>query len=151
MAAKNPSRNSKASDTHVRYIDASNAVAGRLCSHIAKMLLKGEKVFVFNAKDAVISGNPSWIKKDFFHEAGKGDPYKGPFFPRESDMILKRMIRGMLPKKPRGFEAFKNLRVYKSVSQEFNGKKMEMLEKAKNTLECKYITLGIISHLLGSK
>ena len=134
-----------------RYIDAENCIAGRLSSQVAKMLLKGDKVFIFNATGAVISGNPKFVEEDFRHQVEKGDPYHGPFFPRESNMILKRMIRGMLPKKPRGVEAFKNLRIYNSVPVELKGKKPETLEKAVNRLECKHMKLGDISGALGAK
>ncbi len=139
------------SEEKAKYIDASNCIAGRLCSHVAKMLLKGNKVYVFNAAEAVISGNPNFVQKDFLHERRKGDPYHGPFFPRESDRILKRMVRGMLPKKPRGVEAFKNLKVFKSVPSEYKEKKLETVESAANKLKCKYVKLGDIASLLGAK
>ncbi len=134
-----------------RYIDATNCIAGRLSSQVAKMLLKGDKVLVLNAKDVVVSGNPKYNKKDFLHEIRKGDPYHGPFFPKESDKILKRMIKNMLPKKHRGTEALKNLKVFNSLPAEFGGKKTEVLGKTVNKLECKYTTLGKISEFLGAK
>lgn len=135
-----------------RYIDASNCVAGRLCSQVAKMLLKGDNVVVFNASEAIISGNKKFIQKDFHHEVSKGDPYHGPFFPTESQRILKRMVKGMLPtKKPRGVEALKNLKVFSSVPAEHKDKKVEVLEKAVNNLECKYVKLGDISSFLRNK
>ncbi|MBN2101357.1 MAG: 50S ribosomal protein L13 [Candidatus Aenigmarchaeota archaeon] len=135
----------------VRYIDAKNCIAGRLCSQVAKMLLKGEKVFVFNASDVVVSGNKVFIQQDFLHETVKGDPYHGPFYPKESEKIIKRITRGMLPKKPRGMEALKNLKVFSSLPAEFKDTKTEVLEKTVNKLECKYSKLGDISKFLGAK
>lgn len=134
-----------------RFINADNCVAGRLSSQVAKMLLKGDKIVIFNAEKAVISGSPRFNENDFKHEIGKGDPYNGPFFPKESNMILKRMVRGMLPKKPRGIEAFRNLKVYRGVPEEFKDKKPEVLDKAVNRLECKFITLSKISGMFGAK
>ena len=136
---------------NARYINAKNCIAGRLCSQVAKILLKGEKVFVFNASDVVISGNKVYNQKDFLHETTKGDPYHGPFYPKNSEKIIKRITRGMLPKKPRGMEALKNLKVFSSVPAEFKNVKPEVLDKTVNRLECKFVRLGDISKFLGAK
>jgi large subunit ribosomal protein L13 len=37
------------------YIDAENQILGRLASHVAKMLLNGYKVVIFNAEKSVLS------------------------------------------------------------------------------------------------
>ena len=41
--------------TEVLYVDASDQVLGRLASHVAKLLLNGYKVVVFNAEKVAIS------------------------------------------------------------------------------------------------
>ncbi|MEM4691128.1 MAG: uL13 family ribosomal protein, partial [Desulfurococcaceae archaeon] len=38
------------------YIDATNQILGRLASIVAKMLLEGKRVYVFNSEKIVVSG-----------------------------------------------------------------------------------------------
>lgn len=95
--------------------DGSNTVLGRLGTHVAKDLLKGNTVYIINAEKVIISG-----KKDLIVEKirakrrmGRGGSLKGPSYVRQTDRLLKRMIRGMLPwDKPKGREAYKRLRCY---------------------------------------
>jgi large subunit ribosomal protein L13 len=133
-------------------VDASGHVLGRLATRIAKEVLKGNEVHVVNAEQAVISGNPEFVLKDYKEKINRGDPYHGPFYPRIPDKILKRVVRGMLPyKKPRGSEAFKRLKVFSSVPEELKGKGFKRFKDAENRLECKFITLGKLSEKLGAK
>lgn len=124
-------------------IDAQGCVAGRIASVAAKELLKGNKVHVINAEKAVITGKPKYTVSKYKEKRDRGDPYKGPFYPRIPDRILKRMVRGMLPyKKPMGKQAFKCLRVYLSVPEQFQGKETI---KAPGTPGKKAITLEELS------
>lgn len=104
-------------------IDAENCIAGRTASMAAKALLRGKKVFIVNAEKALVSGNQKATIELFRQKVSRGDPYNGPFYPKVPDRILKRMVRGMLPRrKPLGREAFKGLRVYKGLPDEFKGR-----------------------------
>lgn len=130
--------------------DADNQVAGRLASHVAKELLNGSRVSVVNAEKAVLSGNPKFTIKIYKERVKRGDPYHGPFYPRAPDRMLKRMIRGMIPyKKSKGNEAFKRLRVFISVPEEFKGKETKLINE--QTLENKFMSLGNLSIKLGAK
>jgi large subunit ribosomal protein L13 len=133
------------------YIDADDQVAGRLASQVAKMLVNGEEIMLFNAEKAVITGNPVANKKTFMEKVQRGDPYHGPFYPKRPDRVLKRMIRGMLPyKRPRGRDAFQRLKVFISVPEEFKDKPLHKIEGAANAHKCKYITLADIAvHVSG--
>ncbi|MFX1562636.1 MAG: 50S ribosomal protein L13 [Promethearchaeota archaeon] len=97
-------------------VDASNAVAGRVASVVAKQLLLGEHVIVINAEKAVLSGNRQSIINEHKEQLGirtRTAPWKGPFHWRHPHSILRRIIRGMVPwKKARGRLAMKRLRVY---------------------------------------
>jgi len=112
-------------------IDAEGLILGRMASHVAKRLLNGERVVIVNAEKALISGKRLSIlreKQDFLQV---GHFRKGPFHPRRPDMIVKRVIRGMLPrKKPRGKDALKRLRVYIGVPKDYEGKEMEKISEA---------------------
>ncbi|MBL7160845.1 MAG: 50S ribosomal protein L13 [Candidatus Aenigmarchaeota archaeon] len=107
-------------------IDAANVVAGRAASTAAKELLKGKKVYMVNAEKAMVNGDPKYTIVHYKEKLARGDPYKGPFYPKVPDRILKRMVRGMLPyKKPMGKNAFKRLRVYSAVPEELQGKEFK--------------------------
>jgi large subunit ribosomal protein L13 len=122
-------------------INAEDCIAGRLASLVAKRLLNGEEIRIVNAEKAVISGDPKVVFDIFKGKISRGDPYHGPFYPRRPDMVLKRMVRGMLPKKPRGRDAYKRLKVFISIPEEFKNREFEIMERAKNDLECKFTTL----------
>ena len=133
------------------YIDAGNMIAGRLASRVARELLKGDRVVIVNAEKAVISGNPKYTVKNTREKVVRGDPYHGPFYPKRPDEMLKRFVKGMLPKKPRGREALKRLRVFVSVPQDLEGKEFIKPETAINRLKEKYIELGVVSERVGAK
>jgi len=109
-------------------IDAKGLVLGRMASIVAKRLLKGERIIIVNAEEVVISGRRLSILKEYEEFLQKGHFRKGPLHPRRPDTIVKRVIRGMLPRrKPKGKEALKRLRVYTSVPEELKGGEKETL------------------------
>ena len=46
-------------------VDATNHIAGRLCSCVAKILLKGDRVVILNAEKAMLSGDKYSIIKEW--------------------------------------------------------------------------------------
>jgi large subunit ribosomal protein L13 len=112
-------------------IDASGLVAGRLASLAAKEALKGRAVDIVNAEKAVLSGNPEYNIRFYREKVVRGDPYHGPHYPKRPDMMLKRMIRGMLPyKKPAGRLAFSRIKVYLAVPEALQKERPRTLEQA---------------------
>jgi large subunit ribosomal protein L13 len=82
-------------------VDATDHIAGRLSSNVAKLLLNGNRVSVVNCDKIMISGTRSNIINEYreFLEINSINHWKhGPKHPRRPDTIMKRMIRGMLPK-----------------------------------------------------
>jgi large subunit ribosomal protein L13 len=132
-------------------ISAEDCVAGRLASIVAKELLKGNTIYVVNAEKAVISGDPKHNIKKFKEKVDRGDPYHGPFYPKRPDMMIKRFVRGMLPKKPRGRDALGNLKVFLSVPRELEGKDFSRPAEARNELKGKYMELGELATKVGAK
>lgn len=131
-------------------IDASNIVAGRMASKVAKMLLEGENVIIINAEKAVISGKPESTHAFFKSKVDRGSRDHGPFYPKKSNMLLRRIIRGMLPiRKAKGRIAFKKLRVYEGCPEIYKNKDVVMVGKNSSELVCKYITIKDISKKLG--
>ena len=115
-------------------VDATDHIAGRLSSNVAKLLLKGNRVAVVNCDKIMISGTRSNIIKEYreFLDINSINHWKhGPKHPRRPDTIMKRMIRGMLPKeKPSGREAHKRLRTYIGSPKEVKSLKKIQFEKA---------------------
>ena len=132
-------------------IDASGAILGRLSTHTAKRLLKGEEIAVVNSEKAIISGKKSAIKDRYKEKREVGTYRKGPFYPRMPDMIVKRTIRGMIPyQTPHGRTAFKRLKCYIGVPKEFEGKKFESIKSAEKQ-PVDFVTIKELSKSLGAK
>ncbi len=110
-------------------IDGTNMIVGRMGAYVAKKALLGNKVNILNAEKAVFSGRKEDILKKYHEQRQKGGPFKGPFIPRLADKFLKRTFRGMLPhKKPRGKQAYANIKCYIGVPEQFKDKKLTKLE-----------------------
>lgn len=134
----------------VTIIDADGLVLGRLCTNVAKRLLDGDdEIAVVNAEKAVVTGKKKAVKDEYKQKREVGTYRKGPFFPRKPDRMVKRTVRGMLPyQSPRGRQAFKRLKCYIGVPKDFEGKKIETIEAAKNT-SVDYITVDELSKAIG--
>ena len=95
-------------------IDGTNQVAGRLCSHVAKLLINGNRVSIVNSENIMLSGDRKAIIEEYrkyLEIASITNPKFGPFHPRRPDTMISKMVRGMLPKnKPSGKTALKRLR-----------------------------------------
>lgn len=138
-------------------VDATNCIAGRMCSHVSKLLLQGNKVAIVNAEKAMLSGNNRYktieLYKEHLEINSVTNPIHGPFHPRRPDTMLSKMVRGMVPKrKSNGITAFRRLRVYIGVPEEMKRVKMESFSDSKITKpEAYYISVGEISKQLGWK
>jgi large subunit ribosomal protein L13 len=112
-------------------VDGNNMIFGRLASQLAKRLMQGEEIHLINAEKLVIMGRPEQIYQRYLTKRGlrhKGKPEKSPVWPKVPHMLVKRMVRGMLPRtSSRGREALKRLRVYTG-----NPKKLEAGVKIEN-------------------
>jgi len=137
-------------------VDATSCIAGRMCSHVAKLLLQGNRVTIVNAEKAMLSGNrykTIELYKEHLEINSVTNPIHGPFHPRRPDTMLSKMVRGMLPKrKSSGIEAFTRLRVYIGVPEEMKGSKMESFADSKITKpESYYISIGEVAKQIGWK
>lgn len=135
-------------------VDGTNLIAGRLASHVAKLLLKGNRVSIVNCEEIMISGTRSNIikeYKDFLKIASIIHPDHGPFHPRRPDTIMTRMIRGMLPrKKPSGITAHKRLRAYIGSPKQLKSLKKIQFDKAKITRStANYTTMADLGRTIG--
>lgn len=133
-------------------INAENARVGRLATHVAKELLKGNEVHVVNAASAVISGNPKDIHAKYLERRSyqyKGNPDKSPKWPKTPNLFVRRLIRGMLPrKKAKGRAAYKRLKVYSGAPESVKGEAVVLREADKGALN-KYLSVRELCSLLG--
>ena len=136
------------------YVDATNQIAGRLASKVAKLILTGRRVVVLNAEKSLISGSRNSVInqwKERLELASHVNPIYGPIHPRRPDNILKRMVRGMVPrKKPSGLTAMKRLRVYIGVPPDVKATKMTQFKDTAATRPVPvYVSMAELSRNLG--
>ena len=112
-------------------LDAKDKILGRFCSQVAKKVLLGEKVVIFNAKYAIVSGTKNNIHEKYLSKLNIStatNPTRGPFWPRRPDTLMRKVIKKMLPrKKLRGKDAIKRVHVYISEIPERFQKKYQKL------------------------
>jgi len=123
------------------FVDAQGTPIGRVGSYVAKQALQGAKVFILNSEKAIITGNKeNTIVKWKERRAKGGSALKGPFHSKDSEKILKRAIRGMLPnyRLGRGRDAWKRIKCYIGIPAEY---KEEKLVQLKTKTSAKHIGL----------
>jgi large subunit ribosomal protein L13 len=135
-------------------VDATKCIAGRMCSHVSKLLLEGNRVAVVNAEKAMLSGNRYKTidsYKDYLTINSVTNPIHGPFHPRRPDTIISKMVRGMIPKrKADGITAFKRLRVYIGIPDDMKNATMESFDDSKITKpESYYISVAEVAKQIG--
>jgi large subunit ribosomal protein L13 len=131
-------------------IDGVGCVAGRIAAFAAKKALQGEKIIILNCKDIVIIGKKKDILQKYKDKfALGGEPQKGPHFNRVSDKIMRRIIRGMLPRKrTKGREAFRRVSCFRDVPEKYKSTEKMIVAKAD---AINFITLSKICKLLGKE
>ena len=136
-------------------VDASDHVAGRLSSHVAKLLLQGKRVSLVNCEKIMISGtraNTIHEYRQFLKINSIINPKHGPVHYRRPDTVITKMIRGMLPfeKKPSGRHAHKRLRAYIGSPKQLKPFRKVQFEKAKITRPASsYTTMGELCRVIG--
>jgi large subunit ribosomal protein L13 len=147
--------------TEYLLIDARNKILGRFCSQIAKKALLGHNIVVINAKDAIISGNKEDIHQKYLARLNvktATNPRRGPFWPRRPDVLMKNVIKKMLPRKIfRGQDAISRVHVYiGEIPARYSSKYQKLIpEELPNTNRTrlsyynKYITLENLCMRIG--
>ena len=134
-------------------VDGTNMIAGRLCSHVAKLLINGNRVSIVNCENIMLTGDRDAIIKSyrqFLEIASINNPKFGPFHPRRPDTMITKMVRGMLPKKPSGKISFKRLRTYLGVPNELKSMTTKQFDDAKIKRPSPYYTsMGDLGKLVG--
>ena len=136
-------------------VDATDHIAGRLASNVAKLLIKGNRVSVVNCEKIMMSGTRSNHIQEYreFLEINSIINYKhGPVHYRRPDTIMAKMIRGMLPhdRKPSGKESHQRLRTYIGSPKEIKSIEKIQFEKAKiRKASSNYTTMAELCRVIG--
>jgi len=136
-------------------VDATNHIAGRLSSHVAKLLIQGNRVTLVNCEKIMYSGTRDNLineYKAFLEINSIIHPKHGPVHYRRPDTIISKMIRGMLPYegKPSGVEAFKRLRAHIGSPKEIKSLEKIQFEKALiRKAASNYTTMGALCRVIG--
>ena len=136
-------------------VDATNHIAGRLASSVAKLLIQGNRVSIVNCEKIMMSGTRSNQIQEYreFLEINSIINYKhGPKHFRRPDTVMAKMIRQMLPfdRKPSGKESFQRLRTYIGSPKEIKGLEKIQFEKALIKREASnYTALAEICRVIG--
>jgi len=136
------------------YVDATNQIAGRLSSKVAKLLISGRRVVIVNAEKSLLSGSRTSVVRQWQERleiASHVNPIYGPIHPRRPDNILRRMVRGMVPrKKTKGDLAMKRLRVYVGLPPDIETTKLTQFRDASAPRPIPvYVTMRELSKTLG--
>jgi large subunit ribosomal protein L13 len=144
---------SKSSELKSVIVDAKGLILGRMASEVAKRLLNGESIMIINAEEAVISGKRLSIVRNAQEFLQVGHHRKGPLHFRNPERIVKKVVRGMLPRtKPRGIEALKRLKVYIGSPEGLRDKEKTMLSNADaSNLRGPYIKVSDLARNIGWK
>ncbi len=135
----------------ITVIDADELILGRMATYVAKRLLRGEEIVIVNAEKAVVSGKKRSKLQDAKDFLEVGSPRRGPFHYRRPDRIVRKSVRGMLPfKRPKGKQAYKRLKVYMGIPDDFKDRRMETLTNAQSRrLTGPYFTIGEFAKGIG--
>jgi large subunit ribosomal protein L13 len=139
---------------NVKVYDAENMVVGRLGAKAAKAALLGDNIVIVNIEKAIITGKRRTVIEAFkekFNIRTSYNPSRGPYHERRPDKMVRKMLRGMLPwPTPRGKAAYKRIKVYIGVPEQYAESEKIVLEGARyRSLKQKFITVADLSHELG--
>lgn len=133
-------------------IDGKNKVFGRIASVAAKYSLLGYNVDIYNCDEIVVSGRKKGVLDEYKAWYDTKDTRKGHFVSRMPHMLVRRMIRNMVPhKQERGREAFKRIMCYRG-NPETETTFMNIPNSNASDLKVpKYVTIKRICEQLGAK
>ncbi|BCU67460.1 50S ribosomal protein L13 [Sulfolobales archaeon HS-7] len=135
-------------------VNGENQILGRMCSMVIRYLKEGKKVAIVNAKKIVISGDKRKVIEGYkllFEVRTMYNPEKsGIRRPRNPQRIVKRTIRGMLPKNESGKKMLKMVKVYNDIPPYLQSEKMISFPEANNSrLKGYYVYLSEVAKEMG--
>jgi large subunit ribosomal protein L13 len=131
-------------------VDAEDKILGRLATTAARKAKKGETVKIINAEKAVISGDEKEVKEDYKQKYDRGTRHDGPYYPKAPHMILKRVVRDMLPyKSSEGREQLGNIKAYIGHPHDLDDPEELDVKEGNDLKHRNYVKLGEVSKFMG--
>ncbi|OIO40363.1 50S ribosomal protein L13 [Candidatus Pacearchaeota archaeon CG_4_9_14_3_um_filter_31_7] len=134
-------------------LDCTENILGRLCSYAARQLKLGKKVILVNCEKVIIIGDEKIVFDRYVKRTrlGKG-AQKGPFFPRGSEQIVRRTVRGMIHfKRASGRDKLKNVICFNGIPAQYQNKGIKNIGKVDVSSYKSFITMERLSKLLKGK
>lgn len=146
----NPPSTLEKAKRNVVVIDATGLVLGRMATHAAKAAINGDEVHIVNAEKAIVVGSSrKAIQEHYLFKRQVGTQRKGPFFPREPHLIVKRTCRGMINyQSSAGRAAYKRIKAHLGVPKELASAKAGTIEAARREAKA-YLTVAELATWLG--
>lgn len=135
-------------------VDGKDLIVGRVATFVAKQALLGEEVKIINCEHMYVTGDRTFLTEEVHRRRVQGTWSKGPFFFRQPDRFVRRIVRGMIPyKTPRGNAAYKRVLCYIGSPDEFKNQKHVTVAAAhvKKVPNLKYMTVGELAKHMGAK
>ncbi len=119
LSYKTISANKETAQKEWVVVDATDQILGRLCSKVAK-LLRGKykpNFIIINADKVKLTGK-KWNERIYLHYTGypggqrENTPATIMAKPNGADRLVRRVVKGMLPKNKLGAQLLGNLYVY---------------------------------------
>jgi large subunit ribosomal protein L13 len=131
-------------------VDATGLVVGRMATFVAKRAILGDEVHIVNAEKAIIVGSSKKaIQEHYKFKREVGTSRKGPFFPREPHLIVKRTCRGMINyQSSAGRAAYKRIKAHLGVPKELANAKASTVDAAKREAKA-FVTIAELATWLG--
>ncbi len=128
----------------VKIIDGDGLIVGRVATYAAHSALMGEEIHIFNAEKMVMSGNRKYLVQKYIDRRSvkdMADPEHSPKWPKRPDLLVKRIVRGMLPyDKQKGRDAYKRIRAYIG-TEDVKGEKVKFNDSFKKDKLERFITI----------
>ncbi|MBI2175951.1 50S ribosomal protein L13 [Candidatus Woesearchaeota archaeon] len=147
-------RGEDAAASKAAVIDATNLILGRMAAQAAKRALNGEAISIINCEKAVVTGNRKQTIDGYAAKFEIGQVNQGPYFPRRPDMLVRRTIRGMLPrKKPKGRAAYERVQCFIGIPTSVKAENAKTIPEAsaERIKKAPYITVNELCKHLGHK
>ncbi len=143
LSYKTISANAKTANKEWVLVDATDLVLGRMCSEVAKILRGknkanftphvdcGDNVIIVNAEKVQLTGK-KWTDRIYLRHTG----YPGgqrEYTPQDlmnkgADQLIRKVVKGMLPKNKLGNKLIKNLHVFPTGEHNMEAQKPKKIE-----------------------
>jgi large subunit ribosomal protein L13 len=138
----------------MKVYNGEKAILGRLAAVVAKDILLGEEVKIINCEKIVISGRKTnTFAREYQKRERRGYPLKSAKTPKTPERFVRRTVRGMIPwRRERGKTAYKRVKCYIGVPDEFAKEKLSSLPKTamlEKLPTLKYTTVEAVCKNLG--